>query len=50
MPELIEAAYNMAAAYDMEAYARGKLEGIYDTIKELSRMGLLPDNQKEAGE
>lgn len=42
------AAAEMAAAYDIDAVARGFILGAEATIRELSRMGVLPEEKKEA--
>lgn len=47
---VLDSAAAMAAAFDMDAFARGVLEGIAQTIREFARRGVLPEDmtKKEA--
>ena len=49
MPEAVVAAVHaMAAEFDINALARGVIQGAESALCELSRMGLLADADKEA--
>lgn len=47
--DIAVAVREMAAAYDMDAFARGMIQGAAATIKELARMGVIKtaEQQKE---